>query len=69
MLALGYNGIDKRLPANEIEHSQTTRKKRKKKEKENRALTTFWLHIERIYEHSARLHIEHIESKLLNAFT
>ena len=36
-------------------------KKEKKKEKENRALTTFWLHIERIYEHSARLHIEHIE--------
>ena len=23
MLALGYNGIDKRLPANETEHSQT----------------------------------------------
>ena len=23
VLALGYNNIDKRLPANEIEHSQT----------------------------------------------
>ena len=75
VLALGYNGIDKRLPANEIEHSQTTRKKRKKKRKRKQSthnilashrahLWTFSSTSHRTHrvKTSKRIHIEHIES-------
>ena len=57
VLALGYNNIDKRLPANETKHSQnrketeTKHSQQGKKKKKNRALTTIRLHIERIQDH------------------
>ena len=43
VLALGYNGIDKRLRANETEHSQTRKKQKQSihnRGKKNSALTT-----------------------------
>ena len=56
VLALGYNGIAKRMPANETKHSQTrketeTKHSQQEKKKKNRALTTIRLHIERIQDH------------------
>ena len=57
VLALGYNGITKRMPANETKHSQnrketeTKHSQQEKKKKKNRALTTIRLHIERIQDH------------------
>ena len=55
VLALGYNGIAKRMPANETKHSQnrkeTETKHSQQGKKKNRALTTIRLHIERIQDH------------------